>query len=218
MPSLNVPDAYAAALLSLHKIGDDQFAAVLDAIDALGGPSGTHAFAAAADASAQIGEETAETLLQVLLSIVDHAERQQEHPGGLIAEIAASPDLGLSDPDQERLARRVETLVGRSPTRLLHKSLSLLREHDSVFLDGKIVTDIRPVFGDEVSDGAETAVLTHSLKIEFVRADRRDYFYVALDQDDLLRMKEAIDRAIAKTASLTKTLKSAGISTPTLEG
>ena len=218
MPALNVPDAYVAALLSLHEIDDDQFAAVLDAIDALRGPSGIPAFAKAAGASAQIGEQTAETLLQVLLSIVDYAEREQDHPGGLIAEIAASPDLGLAEPDQARLAQRVQALATRSPTRLLHKSMSLLQEHDSLFLDTKIVTDIRPVFGDEVSDGAETAVLTHSLKIDFVRAGRRDYFYVALDQDDLLRMKEAIDRAIAKTASLTKTLKSAGISTSTLEG
>ncbi|MXY10422.1 MAG: hypothetical protein F4Z00_05290 [Acidimicrobiaceae bacterium] len=218
MPALNVPDAYAAALLSLHEIDDDEFAAVLDAIDVLRGPSGISAFARAAGASAQIGEQTAETLLQVVLSIVDHGERQQGDPDDLIAEIVASPDLGLDEPSQARLLHRVQTLVGSSPTRLFHKSLLLLQEHDSVFVDTKIVTDIRPVFGDDISDGAETAVLTHSLKIEFFRAGRRDHFYVALDHDDLLSMKEAIDRAIAKTASLTKTLRSAGISTPTLEG
>ena len=212
-----VPDAFVPAFTKLHEVSEEGFSALLRATEVLGSSSGASDFAALASESAGIDHKIAATLLDALLSLIAHADEQRLDLDQLIDGIPTAEALGLDRPEQQLLASRIRALARHGPMHVLYKSFKLALQHERLFLECGITTDVRPVFGDEITDGLAAAVLTHSLKIDFLRAGTRDCFHVALDQEDLLMMKETIDRALAKASSLRETLESAGISNLTAQ-
>ena len=217
MPVSPVPDAFVPAFAKLHEVSEEGFNALVRATEVLRSPSGMPDFAVLASESAGIDPKIAETLLNALLSLIAHAEQQGLDLDPLIDGIPTAEALGLRHSEQQILANRIRALVRHGPMSVLYKSVTLALQHERLFLDCGITTDVRPVFGDEIKDGLAAAVLTHSLRIDFRRAGTSDCFHVAVDQEDLLIMKATIDRALTKASSLRDTLESAGISNLTAQ-
>ncbi|WP_419551185.1 hypothetical protein [Candidatus Poriferisodalis sp.] len=217
MMTQQMPEAFVPVLTMLHEASQESYEALRAAVEVLGKPSGIGDFADQASQLTEMTGDEAQALLSMLLSTVARAETSDFELDDLIDEMVASEKLALEGDDQQRLAERVLRLADRRSTRVLHKSLELMHEHHSVFLDARIVTDIRPVFGGDVSEGMDAVVLTHSLKVDFVQEGRRKSFHTALDQSDLRVLKDVLERAIDKATSLRESLESAGLSNLTLE-
>ena len=211
MPAAVVPDVYVSALVRLHEIAEEQFDALVEATEAIGRPSGVSAYLDLAHETAGIERGEAAVLVEALLSLMASAEDHGHDLGEMIGSVSASQQLALAEPDSKRLAARIMGLIQHGPIRLLQKGAALALEHDRVFLDAQIITDVRPVFGDHVEEGMAAAVLTHSLRIDFLQAGRNESFYVSLDPLDLQNMHDVVDRAINKSDFLRSTLESAGI-------
>lgn len=217
MMTQQLPTAFIPVLAKLHDISPEGYEALCTAVEALDDPSGIVDFVERAGQLAELTADEARALLSMMLSTAAHAEASELDISELSDEMASSEALSLGNEGQQRLAARIKYLVEQRSTQVLHKSLALMQEHQSVFLDARIITDIRPVFGGEVSEGLDAVVLTHSLKVDFVREDKRNSFHVALDQSDLRVMKSTIERAIDKATSLRESLEAAGIANLTLE-
>ena len=217
MPVSPVPDAFVPAFAKLHEVSEDGFSALVRATEVLHSPSGMSDFVALASKSAGIDHKIAATLLDALMSLIAHADEHGLDLGQLIDGISTAEVLGLDHPERQLLASRIRALVSHGPMHVLYKSVKLALQHERLFLDCGITTDVRPIFGDEITDGLAAAVLTHSLRIDFLRAGTRDFLHVALDQEDLMNMKETVERALAKASSLRDTLESAGISNLTAQ-
>lgn len=217
MTTQQLPAAFVPVLAKLNDISPEGYEALCTAVEALDEPSGIVEFVERAGHLVELTADEARALLSMMLSTAAHAETSELDISELSDEMASSEALNLENESQQRLATRIKYLVEQRSTQVLHKSLALMQEHQSVFLDARILTDIRPVFGGEVSEGLDAVVLTHSLKIDFVREGKRKSFYLALDQSDLRVMKTTIERAIDKATSLRETLETAGIANLTLE-
>ena len=217
MMTQQMPEEFVPVLMMLHGVSQESYEALRDAVDVLGKPSGIAEFADLASGSGGVSVEEAQALLSMMLSTLARADVGDFDLDELVGQMAATSSLGLGDDERGDLAVRVKGLIDRRSTQLLHKSLALMREHESIFLDARIMTDIRPVFGGDVSEELDAVVLTHSLKIDFIEEGRRRRFHVALDQSDLQVMKSVLERAIEKATSLRQTLESADIANLTLE-
>lgn len=217
MPETGVPETYIPVLLSLQGISEEQFDSLLEATEAFTKPSGAADYLELAEGTG-IERSEAALLVQALLSMIVFAESNGYDLDLMIESTSSSEDLDLDDPDAEKLADRIKHLIKHGPIWVLHKSQALSFRHDRLFLDSQVTTDIRPVFGRDVDDGMAAAVLTHTLRIEFIQANKTDYFYVTLDPTDLENILEEITRAISKEKSLADTLQSAGVANLTLGG
>jgi len=82
------------------------------------------------------------------------------------------------------------------------KVLSVRREYGNVFCTARILTDIRPVFGPDPSRTPLAAAIVHTLHIAHHEGDSHEDFYVALDCEDLRKLRDQIERAVKKEASL----------------
>ena len=86
------------------------------------------------------------------------------------------------------------------------KASELRSEHQRVLCTGncRVLTDLRPVFLEDVKQGPKAVFIQHILKLDYHDDSGRDAkeFFVALDEGDLRRLKSLIDRAIAKGNSL----------------
>ena len=216
MPDLSLPAPIVEALSALRKTDSAGFEAIMNATEMLCEPSGISSFAESVAASTPFEQRNAVTLIDMAMSIVRRSDTLGTDLDELIADLLSASELGLDEHEMKSLASLIKPIVSCHPLRVLAKSLSLLRAYDSLFLDAKIVTDIRPVFGEDVTEGPEAAVLAHLLDIDILRSGEKESIHMVLEHDDLLNIRNVIDRAIAKSTSLKETLKAAGISIPDL--
>lgn len=80
--------------------------------------------------------------------------------------------------------------------------------------EARIMTDARPVFTKDASDGPAAYMVIHSLALEVHEDDKDQRWFVALDSTDLEQLRDAIDRALVKQEALQKSLEKTG--TPVL--
>jgi hypothetical protein len=115
------------------------------------------------------------------------------------SSFASSPD---SHVDQPQLRNRLVRLMSLTALGAPGRAASLGGEFERVYLDSRIVTDIRPVFPESVDEGPTMFVITQTLKIEYKEAEDHKSFFVSMDNVDIKRLKDACDRAIAKSEKL----------------
>ena len=98
--------------------------------------------------------------------------------------------------------KRLVQLLSVSTPQLIAKAHDVLLEHAQTFSNARIVSDIRPVFGESVEESPTAAVLVHMLNLVYYEAGERREFVVALDTKDVQFLLELLDRASKKTKTL----------------
>jgi hypothetical protein len=89
------------------------------------------------------------------------------------------------------------------------KAKELRLEVERSLYGARVLTDLRTVFGDDVSTRpAMTVMHTLELKYHHETGDHRE-FYISLDDEDLQRLKEVIERAQRKGATLVELMNKA---------
>lgn len=138
------------------------------------------------------------------------------------AEVAVSEfvdDVGeaLREEDEEfrpspQFRDRLSKILSIEALHTEAKAFILYGEHANVFCSTRILTDIRAVFGANVSDPPEAYIVTHTLKIDYHGSrGRLEEFFVGLASEDLVELKIAIDRAELKAQSLRKLLEKTNV-------
>ena len=113
--------------------------------------------------------------------------------------------------EQSNLKSRLRRLMKSKTLMVTAKALNVMTDYPNVFAGARILTEIRPVFDQDASIAPPAAVIMHLLKIHFYTAGGREEFYVALDGDDLKRLKEVTIRALAKSETLKPIVKNANM-------
>jgi hypothetical protein len=111
-----------------------------------------------------------------------------------------------SDEDRayaERFGARLKVLLSAGPFVLEGKATSLLISDENVYCKARAITDLRPIFRDDLEEGPEAMIVVHSLKLTFHRGSREhQVFHLALDASDIAELRGVLDRAEAKAKVL----------------
>jgi hypothetical protein len=85
-------------------------------------------------------------------------------------------------------------------------------DHDHIFCEARILTDLRPIYHVEVSEDPTAATVIHMLKITHRDnySHRYDTFF-ALDSNDLAALQQTIKRATQKEETLRNIMKDTGV-------
>jgi hypothetical protein len=114
----------------------------------------------------------------------------------------------LENCDEETIKSRMATLLAESPIHLVSTKVAELRnEIERNFCGARILTDLRTAFPD---DATKRPVLTVMQTLEVMYHDdmgRHREFYVNVDDNDLIILKDAVARAIQKKATLIEMFK-----------
>lgn len=118
--------------------------------------------------------------------------------GRKIGIVISDEGRASGDSIKDRL-RKALSLEGALP--IGAKARDVLTENERFYLDSRIITEMRPVYGDP-SSKPQAAVILHTLKIVAYESFRNAEFFVTLDNRDLKQLRADIDRAIKKTGGL----------------
>jgi hypothetical protein len=130
----------------------------------------------------------------------------------LIDTLRRQPDFGLKESaDLSHARERFKRLLNITTLNTLSKAIRLQRDGERLYCDAKILSDIRPVFGDDVSQGPISVVITHTLKLGYHEGDDHKEFFIVLDAQDLINLSEVIERAHEKAETLDALLEKTGL-------
>lgn len=214
MGEFRIPEGHRASLAVLFSLNDRKAKELLEVLH--NSPKGI----SAGELSERISEEgkfsTADSreIVKVLSSlyIVKGKERlsTKELVEGICEAALATEDERLKpkDGDWDKFKEFFEGILSEDDNiGITFKAKGLIAENEKYYIDSNIYTDIRPIFGLMDNDKVNTAVIIHNLKIEYLTGDRHDEIQVALDSQDIDRLKKQLLRAVEKEEAIKSQLK-----------
>jgi hypothetical protein len=150
--------------------------------------------------------ETISSLLSLAVASIAHSYSAAD-----VAEaVATSPTLGLEDEKATRFRDFLSAFLSIEAVRMFAKSVDLLQERDHLGYLFRIISDLRPLFDEQIS-APSGAVILHELRIVYYENGQSQSFAVSLDLADLLSLREAVERAIEKHDVLSALVADSGI-------
>jgi hypothetical protein len=129
--------------------------------------------------------------------------------------IAASISAELTDEPDTQFQADLSAVLSAPLVAQLGRAADVLYDQERVFQGARMLTDMRPFFGDDVEDGALGTVLVHTLRVDaLVDGDLASYYF-ALDEQDLEIVFAVLERARKKSVSVRAMLDKAGMPTVT---
>jgi hypothetical protein len=214
--ALQVPNRYIPMLNSVRNLSQPAAAELLRALgSAQVTASPKEMVSNIAESVPSVSREELEKILEVLYSLYHVREFSELNRNSFLSELVESvrENANPKIPDEELpiIRQRFKDLLGLKTLESISKAIGLQREEERIYCEAKIISDIRPVFGNDVKLKPVAATITHSLKISYHENGDHKEFYIVLDEVDLNELAEVIKRAKTKANTLTQVLSGAGI-------
>lgn len=91
---------------------------------------------------------------------------------------------------------------------MVSKAANIVFQNDRVYHGARILTDLRPVFGDSPNSAPTTFVVQHTLKLDYSRDRNTKEIFFTMDTEDLENLRKVIDRAVEKDQTLRELVQS----------
>jgi hypothetical protein len=219
LPGLNIPPNVQRGLRKLLSLSDEQTAELMALIDA----AARKAFPASASGSdmptaTNVNETDASEILETIIELTQVRVNADVSVEEFVSDIcdflrsADSKEFRVSEEKEvARIASRLRQVLTNEKLTLEAKATVLRYEHEKTLCSLRILTDARPVFGNDPADTPKAAVVFHMLKLAYHEAGSVREVFVSLDEDDLEKLKDAVLRAELKSESLKRALEERGV-------
>jgi hypothetical protein len=131
-----------------------------------------------------------------------------------VTELSTRVAEQISDLDakaEEVLPKRLASLLSSKDLAALGKAVDLARESNRLLNDARIVSELRPVFGEDMTAEPPGAVILHTLRLNYMEEGERKTMSLTLNSRDLIQVKRAVERAQIKQNTLSRLLNRADL-------
>lgn len=215
--SVTIPRAQVPALRQLLLLSKEQADELLSALRAEA-PSlllGTMARRLARAISLPTEDLTAILMMLASMYLASQASSKPREQF-VVASIDAAKqldELGSLEVDWTAAQQRINELLSCDQSLgITAKAVGVTADHERTYHRSRILTDMRPIFGDDVSKPA-AAVIVHTLRVSYLsnRSSENAAFFVAMDSLDLQDLRDQIDRALEKEKATVQSLAAIGL-------
>lgn len=216
MYKFTVPDNYKEGFAILSLLDEEEIAKVLKTIEAA--PAGTQldSFIDLLTANLNISKHDNQELSTAIYSLINLRVDTKEDTNLIVKDLVGSFfDENEIEVDSSE-THDIEEIRRNAEKNLLQifqvqgalaqtiKGLGLLAENEKLFLNNRIITDIRLLFDSKDSSIVNGAVILHQMKITYHQNSQEKEFFISLDSADLNKLKENISRALEKEKLILK--------------
>jgi hypothetical protein len=165
-----------------------------------------------ADGLARIqGLQNADQLVDALVGLESTRASHYWDLKELSRSIASAPELEVSPENRSAFSGVVFELLSLPVLARAAKAGSLRSAHPRLLHTSRVLTDMRPVFEDEVGELPSGAIILQQLELEVYTSSGFDEIYLQASDDELERLRSQIDRALEKSRALASFVKKSGI-------
>ncbi len=219
VPEIRIPSRYMAPLRAFRDLSEESAKNLFSALDLdLRIATRSQLLASLESKVREIGSEDAPGLLDALLSL--HALRMSHSYSieALAKAVSNADDLKEAEVDSDRFARRLVEALSMRSLALTAKALDVATADERLYHSCRIITDMRPVFGEDPTEQPVSALVVHTLQLTYFKDNELQNLHIALDNKDIANLKEVIDRALSKAASVQTFLVRVGLPPTDSEG
>jgi len=158
-------------------------------------------------------------VLSALLSLSIGRDYVAASSDEFAASVAQADELRLTARQRKILQARLVELLRCESLAVTAKIGALAIESPNLVIDTRIVTELRPVFGEEVGKGPKGSLILHALRIHHL--DSRQQHATSgfsFDSGDLAKLRTVLNRAEQKENTLRELLARSGVEYFGLEG
>ena len=218
MPRLSVPPDQREGLAKLHGLSSAELTELTAALQAA--PLRLYTFQLARDVGARtesIPATTIESIIEALWQI-EFMRHSLEAPRELFMDdIAQAIATAGITTDLNSFMGRVEQLL-RIPSLTVAAKARVLLSDGNSYCRSRVLTDLRPIFGESVDGQPAAAVVVHHLTLSYhTTPPNTADVIVSLDSDDIENLIETLQRAQRKQQELQQLLTSVKVPSLDLE-
>lgn len=151
-------------------------------------------------------------LASMYLTSRSASHTQEDFPAEIIASARELSEFKSGDIEWTHAQKLLSDLLACDRSLgITAKALGVTSDYEKTFSRARILTDMRPIFGEKVEDPPAAAMIVHTLRITYHTPQTNDTpsaFYISLDAKDLMELQKQITRALAKEQTIAKTLSS----------
>jgi hypothetical protein len=109
----------------------------------------------------------------------------------------------------KNFSRRVHRLLSLRSLVITSKAAGVMVGNANTFCRARTISEVRPVFTEGDALKPEAAIIVHQLNIVFHSGPKLDEneFFVTLDSEDLIALKNVVDRALRKDKEIVGVLR-----------
>jgi hypothetical protein len=202
LPILDIPKEDRAGLTNLRKMPEDSFAALI--IELERSPDSTPSIPG-------LSSEEAESLknsIDTMYTVRTYTDVPVEELVSDVCE-ALKADDALPLGDESKFRDRLLRILSIDALNVAAKAVLLQNEHEHDFCSARILTDARPVYGEDPAAPPAAMIVTHTLKLIYHQGagGRLHEIYLSLGSRDLQELRDVLNRAEAKAKSLRDVLE-----------
>jgi hypothetical protein len=209
---LRVPRQFSTGLELLAKLSPAQREQVLEAIQSEAPQLRTDRWSHhLAERLAGVGLAEASEMTNTLLGICAASLSGGRPLDEFVRQIVGSLEEAHQPPDAEAFRDFLVAVLSMPTLVVTAKAIDVLTSHQRIYLSGRIFTDIRPVFGVDLSTGPLAAVIVHTLRVSVRDGQQYTDVYVAMDSADIQNLRGVLDRASEKELRLIEDIRKQGL-------
>lgn len=208
MASLKIPDRYKPGLVILAQLPDDPYRELLSAVQRAP-KSFSNIRELVSWLSPEIkgvGSEDLSKVVNSISSLYRLASRRRVAIPKLAIDVLEGAQEGING---FKVAEGVD-FIGRLTALLEQEAFDLVSfkarelqgESERTLCEARVLTDVRPIFGEKIEDSPTGMIITHTLKLVYHEMTGHKELYVALDDDDIASLTKILQRAGDKARSL----------------
>jgi hypothetical protein len=216
MAALQIPKDDVPAFVAIAGLGDESFQALLKAIKETQPLLNPKKYLSALTAKVPgLDQDDAFAITTALFSLYELKEKRGVSVADLtsaLAEATKEIPKSVADFSNEKIAalkERLGLLLSLDDSLgIMMKAADISKEYERRFCKLRILSDIRPVFLN-TPDKVPAAIIVHNLQIGFHDGTSGEHkeIYMSADDEDLLKLAKAIERAQKKSVALKSLLK-----------
>ncbi len=215
MPSLNIPDTQKQGFKYFIGLKDNIRLQLIKEIEKA--KIGLSPDELARELSKKISIEKSN--LDAIITLIFSLFSAKEYLGisvdlftdGIVEALERMDDAKLK-PSKNLKEQLIELLSTKDSFYFTFKANNLAAEREKLLYNTNILTDIRPVFGEGQDYKIKCSLIIHNLKIEFLEHSEHKEIYLALDSEDLKKLKDNLTRAEEKEKAIREQFKTSNVS------
>jgi hypothetical protein len=218
VPKLRIPPDEQTGLVQLQALSAPAASKLLSAIKAAASKTDTDGLTVAdLPEIPEVSRPDVEQILNTVVALYHVRAFSDVELDEFIADVCeflsseGRKDFSRAKGAMQQLRERLTEFLGIEDLNRAAKSTALRYEQERSVHSVRILTDARPVFGNDIRELPEAVVILHTLKIEYHHAGRLGETFFAFDERDLEELKKAIQRAELKATSLRSALAKAKV-------
>jgi hypothetical protein len=218
MATFRIPPAHRDGLGELLALDEDSKQRLLSALEDTGRALKPDDLSERASSLSKLPLETVSNIVAVLVSLNalrTHLDITADEVADQVCEAlvqSSDKELTLTSENREQFRGYLAKLVAARSLVVSSKVVDVWSEHEHAFCSARIFTDLRPVFGGEQDDTLMATGVVHMLKLSYHEPNAIKEIYIALDDDDIIDLRDALDKASIRSEGLRALLQEAKIS------